>query len=339
MADVTQTLALIVLAQNYAGDIVRNINRRSVLLQILPSVAGDGKNVGWVAASSGAVAEFVADGADASDFGSDAQAGAILPWVWARSNIHVSTGAMASARASRTPLGNIDLWARNMLDSATALSDKINKGLYSGAGGLALTGLGQAIGLDNNTYATIDRTVLANAFWKPYVVDPGVLTAITRDQIRSDMAAIYVACGERPDFAMVSPAVYKAVASIFDPNKFYMMETMVSDFKAQFEGGSQMLKFDGMTLIEDKDATESTIFYLNSRHCRIEYIPLNDLAMGAGDESMQMGLTDGVVQLPLGLTVQMLGKAGLSDRAQMVAQLQLVVDRPNAFGVRKNVAI
>jgi len=339
MADVLQTQALIVLAQSYAGDLVRQINRRSVLLQILPTRPGAGPNVAWAAEKSGAIAESYAEGADAVNFGSDGQASAILPWVMYRSNFHVSGLAEAVARTSPTPAGNIDLWLRNMTNSATAIADKLNKDLYSGAGGADLVGLGQAIGTDNNTYATIDRSVGGNAFWRPTVADPGVLTAVTFDQLRSDMAAIYVACGERPDFAMVSPSVYRAIAATFDPQKFYMMETLAGDVRAKLEGGSQMLKFDGMTLIEDKDATESTIFYLNSRHCRIEYMPAGDQGMGLGDESLDVGMTDGVVSLPLGLRVEALSKNGDSNRAMMKCYPQFAVDRPNAFGVRKNVAI
>ena len=67
-----QTAALLILAQNYAGDIVRQINRRSQTLALLRKVAGEGKNIAWAAESDGANAEAFAEGADAANFAADA---------------------------------------------------------------------------------------------------------------------------------------------------------------------------------------------------------------------------------------------------------------------------
>lgn len=336
MADVLQTTSLLILAQNYAGDLVRQINRRSVLLQMLAKEPDEGKNVAWAPEKSGALAESFTEGADAANFGSDGQASAILPWSMYRSNFHVSGLAQATSRTSRTPVGNIDLWARNMVNSAAALATKINADLYAGAGAPDLVGLGEAIGSVSNTYATIDRTT--NAYWRPYVVAPGVDTAITFDQIRTDMAEIYKQCGERPNVGFCSPAVYKTVAGLFDPQKLYLMETAAQS-KIQLEGGSQMLKFDGLYLIEDKDATEKQIFYINTDHLQVKYLPIGEQGMGMGDESLDMDINDGVMELPLGLRMEMLAKNGDSDRAQMKVYLQLKCDRPNSCGVRKDISI
>lgn len=339
MADVPQTSALIVLAQNYAGDLVKQINRRSVLLQVLKSMPGEGKNVAWVAKKSGAIAESYAEGADVANYGSDGQASATLGWIEYRSNFSVTGLAQAVARTSRTPQGNIGLWASNMLDSAEALAKKINQDLYVGAGGNDVTGLGEAIGKVDNTYATIDRTVGANSFWLPTVVDPGLLTPPTFDLIRQDMAAIYIKSGKRPKAAFVSPAVYRTIAGMFDPQKLYLMES-AAQAKIQLEGGSQMLKFDGCYFIEDMDATESQIFYVNTDHLRLEYLPIGDQGMGTGmDESADMAMSDGEFSMPLGLRVESLAKTGDKNKATMKCYFQLVCDRPNAHGVRKNVAI
>ena len=78
MADIPQTVALLVLAQNYRGDVVRQINRRSALLKLLPLVKGEGKNCAWSVEGSGAVAENYTEGQDASNFGSDSQNEALL---------------------------------------------------------------------------------------------------------------------------------------------------------------------------------------------------------------------------------------------------------------------
>ena len=80
MADTPQTLALITLATNYRPAIVRQINRKSAALQVLPIVEGSGSNCSWVVEADGHLGENYADGADASNFGSDAQAPATLNW-------------------------------------------------------------------------------------------------------------------------------------------------------------------------------------------------------------------------------------------------------------------
>ncbi|MDI3282122.1 phage major capsid protein [Polyangium sp. 15x6] len=342
MADVTQTLALLILAQNFKGDIVRQINRRSVLLSTLRAVPGEGKNVAWAAEKSGALAESFAEGADASNFGSDGQDQAILTWGQYRSNFHVSGLAQAASRTSRTPAGNIDLWRRNMMNGVMALADLMNQELYSGNAANKFVGLGQAIGLTNNTYATIDRTVSGNEYWQPYVADPGSATALTFDQIRTDLATIYTNSGSRPDVAFCSPFVLNKLGSLFDPQKFYMYSTdrvVTAKGQVQLEGGVGAIKFDGCVFIEDKDATESTIFYVNSEFVEIEYLPLAAPVLGMNDEVMDMGMSDGFEDIPLGLRMEMLAKTGDSDKAQMKTYVQLAVRRPNACGVRKNVDI
>lgn len=341
-----QTVALLVLAQNYAGDIKRQINRKSTLLALLAKNPDEGKNVAWGAQGDGAVAEFFVEGADASNFGTDSQTSAILPWSQARSNFSVSGLARAVARTSRTPEGNIEVIARNMLDGIATLADKLNKALYSGASGQSpeqITGLMEAIGTDNNTYATIDRTNVAKAFWKPYVVDPGAATALTFSQIRTDLAAILVAGGVRPNVALVSPRVFLTLASLFDPQKLYVMQTagagMLSSMAPEFEGGSGAIKFDNCVFIEDKDATDGTIFYLNTSTVSVQYLPIGEPGPGGADESSDVIMNDGFDDIPLGVRLEALAKTGDADKIMMKVYPQLRVQRPNQCGVRKNVKI
>src|SRR5690606_27861111 len=106
MADVPQTLELITLAQAYRGDIVRQINRRTTLLKLLRITRGEGKNLAWVAESSGHIAENYSEGAPTANFGSDAQAPATLSWGLYRAPIHVTKLAQDAAATSSTPQGN-----------------------------------------------------------------------------------------------------------------------------------------------------------------------------------------------------------------------------------------
>jgi hypothetical protein len=343
-----QDTTLLVLAQNYAGDVKRQINRRSVLLSILPIVPGEGKNVAWVPEADGAFAEFYTESAAVTTYGSDALASAILPWSQIRANFAVTGLAQATSASSRTPVGLLDLWARNMINSASKLATTLNVALYNGAGAPSIVGLDAAIGSVSNTYATIDRSVGGNAYWRPYVVDPGVLTALTFDQIRADLGAIYAQCGMRSDLAMVSTPVLNKMASLFDPLKQYMFQVTPLNFSKDLrtqrgnftmEGGVGQMMVDGCLFIEDKDATANSIFYMNSEHVKIEYLPFINSGMGRADEITDMSANDGVELLPLGLQVEMLAKTADVDSAFMKAYVQLKVERPNSCGVRRNVAV
>lgn len=338
-----QTVSLLVLAQNYAGDIVRQINRRAVALSLLRKVPGEGKNVAWAAESSGANAEAYAEGADAANFAADSQSSAILQWSFYRSNFSVSGYAKAAARTSRTPEGNIELIARDMLNATAALSDKLNKDLYVGLSGQTpgeIVGLDEAIGDDANTYATIDRTT--SAFWRPYVVDPGAATALTFAQIRSDLAQIMKAGGVKPNIALVGPETLNTVAALFDPQKFYMYQTMKvmgGNGMIELEGGVGAIRFDGCYFVEDKDAPEGNIYYVNTDTVEIEYLPLDEPMIGGSDEMMETEAYDGFEEIPLGMRLEALARTGDADKAMIKVYPQLRVRRPNMCGKRLNIDI
>lgn len=336
-----QTAALLILAQNYAGDIIRQINRRSVALALLAKKPGEGKNVAWAAQSSGAVAEAYAEGADAASFAADAQSSAIIPWSFYRSNFSVSGFAKAAARTSRTPEGNIELIARDIVDASAALSDQLNKHIYTGQSGQTpgqIVGFDEAIGLTNNTYATIDRTT--NAFWRPYVADPGVPTALTFAQIRLDLASIMKAGGVKPNVALVGPETLNAVGALFDPQKLYTMQTtkvLGAEGMVELEGGIGAIKFDGCYFVEDKDATEGKIYYVNTDAADVQYLPLDEPMMGGSDEMMETQAYDGFEEIPLGMRTEALARTGDADKAMIKVYPQLRVRRPNQCGVRKNI--
>ena len=337
-----QTAALVILAQNYAGNIVRQINRRATTLSLIRKIAGEGKNVAWAAQGDGADAEAYAEGADASNFTVDSQAGAIVPWAFYRSNFSVSGFAKAASRTSRTPEGNIELLARDLVDASAALADKVNKALFTGQSGQTpgqIVGLDEAIGLANNTYATIDRSSGSNAFFRPYVVDPGSSTALTFAQIRLDLASIMKKGGVKPNVALVGPETFNAVGALFDPAKFYMYQTMKvmgGAGEIELEGGVGAIKFDGCYFVEDKDATEGKIYYINTDTVDVNYLPLVDL--DGDDESQEAMMTDGVEAIPLGMRVEVLARTGDADKVMLKTYAQLRVRRPNQCGVRKNVA-
>ena len=336
MADTVQTLTLITLAQENRGNIVSQVNRRVTLLKLLPIVSGGGKNIAWAPKNTGHIAESYAEGADAANFGSDAQASAVLQWGLYRSNFHVTKLAMDAAGSSSTPVGNHQLWAENLVDATATLVDKLEQESFTGtgSGGTALmAGLDFAIGDTANTYATIDRT--ANAYWRPTVVDPGVATALSFAQIRSDLGTIGDACGESPDIAVCSTAVFNQVAALFDSNRRWESAAQTARGNILLNNGYEGLMVDNCVFVKARKATANQIYYLNSNYVHYETLPDSTYPP---EVYQMMQATDGYGSVPLALHYEMLAKTGPSSKAEILAQMQLVVKRPNACGVRKNVA-
>lgn len=345
MADTLQTAALITLAQNYAGDVVRQVNRTSMGLRVIPIVTGEGKNVAWAAASSGAVTEVYSEGADAANFGSDAQAAATLNWAQYRSNFHVSGLARAAARTSMTPAGNVALWARNIVDASAALASKINLHLYSGSGAASpkeITGLDSAIGSTSNTYATIDRST--SAYWQPYLVNPGVATPVSLSQLRTDISTIYANSGEFPDIALCAPGVFDAIGALFDSNRQYTQPTVTTARGTiKLDGGYAGIAIDGTVFLRDKDATlesgnaSGRIYYLNTNYVRLVVLPqADDPSLGP---DMMLTANDGFGSVPLMFNYDLLAKSGDSAKAQVKLYTELQVKKPVSCGMRRFVQI
>jgi hypothetical protein len=340
MADVPQTLALITLAQQYAGDIVRQINRKATALRVIPIVVGEGKNVAWVPESSGSLAAEYAEGADAEDFGSDGQTDAILAWAQQRATSRITGLARAASRTTQTPRGNVSLVMRNVANSAAALASLLNQRVYSGNGAASpkqITGLNTAIGDDSNTYATINRA--SATYWRPTVIDPGSPTPISFAAIRSDLGRIYDVCGENPDVGLCSTGVFNAIGNLFDSNRRYVQVVNTARGEIKLAAGFEGLEVGGCIFLKDKDATEGTIYYLNTNYVELQVLPDSDEPIPGMEPGTVLQANDGYGALPLGFTYEKLAKTGDSTKYQAKVYAELAVKRPNACGVRKNVAV
>ncbi len=340
MGDVPTTLALVVLAQNFRGDVVRQINRQVQALKFVKITAGAGKNVAWSPEGDGAIAENYTDGLDASNYGGDAQASALLSWSLYRSAFHVTQLAMDGAASSSDPLGNHALWARQVVNGAAKLASFINGKLFSGAGtGTEMCGLLEAIGKDDNIYAGINRVTGGNEYWKPTVVDPGVLTAPTFALIRDDLRKIYEAGGENPDVALCTPAVFNVVGGLFDSTRRQIDYVRTANGQVKLDFGYQALEVDGCVFVRDKDCTANSIYYINTSELELQYLPSASQSRMIEGLDMVVAADDGYGQVPLGMKYEMLAKTGPSEKAEILATTQLVAKRPNRMGTRKNVAV
>ena len=81
--------------------------------------------------------------------------------------------------------------------------------------------------------------------------------------------------------------------------------------------------------MEDVWAPDNTIYYLNSRYVRMEYLPAElSVAMFPSDEALMLGgLSDGFETIPLGIMMELLAKTGDSQKAYLKCYPQLVVER------------
>lgn len=337
MADSPQNLSAITnaLAQMYRPKIVKQINRRSVLLKVLPIRAGRGKNVAWDVEQDGAYAENFSDGDNVSDYGSDAIAPATVAWGLLRSNFRITDLAKAAARTTGNPADIVSLFARNLSSASRKLTKRINGQLYTGTGSSGqLAGFKQVVIRDDNTYAGIDRTDSANAYFRGNVIDAGG-GGLTLARIRNAIGdTIYSVAGEQPTLGMCPPTVFNYLGGLFQEQRRYtdtvrVVSTPRGEIKLDASIGS--IEIEGCTLIKDVDAPAGEIQFINPEYCAIEYLPQTEDGE-MSDDVMEAAADDGYGPVPLGFAVKKLAVQGASSPFSMQVFLQLAVERPNALG-------
>ena len=348
-------LSMILLAQQYNHEVIRQVNRRAITLSILRKTIGAGKNVTIPFELSGQGAQEYNEGADTSTFAQDTQAGGILNWGLYEAPVSITNLAVdAAGTTTAGPQGNEDIWGRQLANGAAATCSVINQHLFTGTGtgtGSAPTivGFGTALGSTTNTYATFDRSQGTYALLRPNVTDPGSTTALTIAQIRADLAACYINGGSRPDVALVKPGVFNTVAALLDPLRRMETETVqVAGAPVNLAYKVSTLVIDGCTFIEDKDASLSgdssvlgSIIYLNSDYVEVELLmpALNKAAYAMLAGKGVIPAQDGNSLLNMSMYFEPLAKTGsaFKGRAALTAQLKCL--RPNSMGVRRNITI
>ncbi len=152
--------------------------------------------------------------------------------------------------------------------------------------------------------------------------------------MRDDVRKIYEACGENPDIALCNPSVFNKVGNLFDATRRQIDTVTTARGTIRLDFGWTALELDGMIFIKDKDATTKTMYYVNTNHVELQYLPSANMHM---TPQMEVEADDGFGSVPLGMDYEMLAKLGASERAQVRTTVQMVVDRPNSCGVRLHV--
>lgn len=336
MADFDLSVVTSQLSQAFRPRVVRTFNASSRLLRLLPIERGEGKNIAWAIETTGAIGENFTDGQDVSNYGIDTPDDAILSWGLYRSSFKVTNLALAAARSSMSPADMLRPMGRSFENACRKLARTVNGVLYSGAGtGTTIAGLATAV--DNaNTYATIDRGSVT-AF-RATEFDPGSATDPTLSQIRKDIYDIEDTCGEKPDLAMCPSSVFLKIAALFDSNRQYQQQIInTARGQVMLDASVGVIMIEGCAFVSDPDCTANKIYYLNSNYARVVYLPAANESEVVSDDMIQASLQDQMGPMPLGLNVYPLARTGAARKVTCELQLQLMIEKPSAMGVRHNV--
>lgn len=348
----TQTIALTILATEYAHELIPTVNRTCVALRLLPMRVGGGPNCSWVIKGDGATAAAMAEGAAAGTPTQDVQIPATLNWAYYKADGGATGPAQAAAATASSPRGNANLLAGNVMELVGQLASQVNQHVYSGdptASPVQVGGLDYAIMSVTNTYATINRTSVAAA--RPTIFNPAVATPVTHSMLRKDISDIKIACGESPDIALCHPDVWNEIAGTFDATRRFNQTTEMTTARGQIklDASVNAVTISGCTFIEDKDATRESgntsgrIYYLNSRFCEFDLLPSAEIRGLLASMGLVPGVVlranDGFGEIPLLAAIVAMAKVGDADTFMAKTYLQLKIKSPKHCGVRRFVQI
>lgn len=352
----TRTIALTVLSQTYAPEVVATTNRECATLRMLSiRLDGNGQNCGWVIKGSGATGAAMAEGATAGTPANDARYPAVLNWAYYKGDGGVTGPAQAAAINSHSPEGDREALAADIHDTVAATCSTINGHLFTGdptASPVQVGGYDYALGSTTNTYATINRTSVAAA--RPgLLANPGAATPVTFEMLRKDISDIKVASGQSPNLAPCHPDVWNKIAGLYDANRQYIQ--MVREVsvpgrgKIVLDASVDALVISGCMFYPDKDATlesgntSGRIYYLNSRFVDVAVQPTREMLQILAANGISPGrprtANDGFGDLPMLFTIDDIAKTGDADLFMAKVYLQQRIRSPKHCGMRRYVAL
>ena len=322
------------LSEAFEAQIVRQINRKSVLLSVLPIIMGEGKRCAWDVEEAGATAATYAEAADVAsgDYGVDQELPATLDWGLYRAPFQITGLADSAAYTSPRPEGLRNYWQEKLFGSVSKLGDVINKGLYTGTGANSILGLHATAGalLDTGVYAGIDRSTAT--FWQGNVLaNGGTPRAISFDLMRQAVRATYVQSGEEPDVIVTDPIQWDKFALLFEANRRYPINTITTMAgEIKLSAGHRALDFDGIPVLRDKDHPAGKMSFLNTAYQQVKFLPTRPEQDVQGPNGNFVVHDDKGQTSGLPARIEFLGKTGDTTKAFTKVYVQLVTKRPNA---------
>jgi hypothetical protein len=334
VADVNLTDISDALSQEFEAKIIRQVNRKQGLLSILPKVVGAGKNCAWDVEVGGATSAAGADGDDIAegDYDSDAYHDAVLGWGNYRAAFRVGGQAQAAARTTSSPEQVRNLFTEKMFGSVSKLASDLNVALYTGSGATNnIFGLLTAEGPLSaaGTYATIVRGSVTE--WASNeLANGGTPRFLTQDLMRSALRAVFNVSGDNCDLIVTDPLTWDLFGALLDTNRRPVYDIQTAGGAIKMQGGWSALEFDGIPVIRDKDCPAGNMLFLCTEHLAVQFLPTYPGQSNTGDNSSFASHDDKGDVSGLPFRIEMIGKAGDSDKAFVKVYPQLKCRRPNA---------
>lgn len=332
------------LATIFEDQIASQINRATVLLQVLPVVEGTtGKNISWVARFGVSTGGARAEGAAVTTLNTDTKVPATLDFGTYDDSFGVTGKSLAAARAARNPSELANLFVEELSECVERLAKGVAIDLYTGTGatdhimGLVATGGGIMM---TGTYANIDRSTYPQ--WAGTVdSNSGVGRALTFTLMRDMRRSIYRASGQKPDLVVTTPEIHEKYGLLFGQQRRYITEIKLRGQMITLDGGYQLLEFDGIPVLEDVDCPTGDMLFLNTRYVRVVQLPDDADQANQSPGMLNIAGTDeeqlGMPTRKLRARINPLGKTGDFYMFQLILYPQLQVRRPNSCGVIQDI--
>jgi hypothetical protein len=329
---------------NVQDEVVNQINRSVVLQAFIDVVSATNKAVTWDVKFGTALGTVKADGADLSggDFQQDDKVQASLNFGIYQDAFQIGGLARAVSRVTNNPGGLRDVFMDELGDAAARVGKKINQDLYTGTATSpqSITGLtdgstGGALG-STGLYAGINRSTYAQ--WASNrSANGGTERALSSGIMRGMRQQIYENSGEKPDLIICDAFQHVKYGGLTDQKRQWVDQVRMRGELIKLDVGYNLLEFDGIPVIEDVDAPEGTMIFLNTSHLRIVQVAdTSDDQNGGRGFTMADGTKEeqmGPAKRKISLRLNPLAKLGDHIKFQLVGYLQLQCKRPNGCGV------
>ena len=345
MSAVTFASISAALNQKFEDELASVINRACIGARLISKKSVSGKNVGWVARLGTTTATAESDGASISTYNSDTKAPATLDVGTYQDTFKLDGRAVAGAANSGGPNALVDLFGEHVMESLERIASKINTDLYSGTGAtsdpITIAGLNTvALLADTGTYANISRNTYAQ--WKSNVLsNSSVARPLTVQLMRDMMRTIYVASGFKPNLILCDPFQHEQYGLTFGPFRRYLDTITVNGETIRLDAGYKALEFDGVPVIEDKDAVAGTMDFIDTKTTSWRILPPAPMQARDSQGSVELAGSetyDGAGMTGIPARIQELARDGDFRVFQVLTYLQLQVKNPNRSGVLKDLA-
>ena len=344
----------------FAPDLYKQWNRTALLTSMLAArqatSAGGGKSVNFVVEFSGNQAATVAEGSDvaSTEFASDENVPAVLPWAHYRTAFQISETEYAAALSSGgTPDALRRLFDDRVMGGGARLMNTIERDLLIGTGvdslgNPTLVGLYNGALVNSGSYAGISTASYPE--WASNILgNGGVGRALTSDLLAQADAEIFAGSSEPWNLAMTTAQITRKFEGLFTSATVPMIRMNDNPSDPKYGLGNALdpqaqptgLYYKGQPLIRNQMNPAGKLLLLNTRKIEIKYLPHpispDDAAYSQiveGEGSNGFG-TIQATKIPI--RIAMLAKTGESYKVMMTVTLQSCVTRPNASALISDV--